>query len=64
VRQSRALRRFGGVNRPLRSPLSRAGRDLRLTNSFKVAILASKLPEIWRMSDYRCQGPLKCSRGV
>jgi len=41
---------FRCVDRWLRSPLAGAWRDLPLPKSLKGAILASKLPGIWRMS--------------
>jgi hypothetical protein len=49
-KQSSALRRFGTVNHRLRLPSTGATRDLPLRKPAKRAILASKPPEIWRIS--------------
>jgi hypothetical protein len=50
-KHSGACRRFGAVNRRFRPPPARAARDLLLPKLIRGAIMVSKPPGIWRMSD-------------
>ena len=51
-KQSGAFQRRAAVNHQLRWPFARGDGDLPLPKPVRNAILASKRPGIWRMSDW------------
>ena len=55
-KQSGAFQRRAAVNHQLRWPFARGDGDLPLPKPVRDAILASKRPGIWRMSDYTKRG--------